>query len=128
MEGILSPILFNLSGFQLNLNPNGRMGVPPSLRGKIPLPAIARTITGVSRDSTGAALAGCTCTLFRVNKQATDAAGVAGTDLFTQMATTVSDGSGNYSFTVGADDYRVTFDLAGAPIRAGLTLKTLSGV
>lgn len=84
-------------------------------------PALSRVITGVSRDNTGAALGGCTCTLFRVTTNGPET-------IFTQMATTISDGSGNYSFVVGFDGpYRVTFDLDGAPIRAGLTLKTLDG-
>lgn len=51
------------------------------------------------------------------------------TPTFTHIATVISDGSGNYSFVVGFDGpYRVTFDLDGAPIRAGLTLKSLTGV
>lgn len=93
-----------------------------------PLPARGVTITGVSRDSAGAALGGCTCTLFRVTESPPPGTG-RGTELFTQVAQMVSDGSGNYSFVVGFDGpYRVTFDLAGAPIRAGLTLKSLTGI
>jgi hypothetical protein len=52
-----------------------------------------------------------------------------GSTRYEQVAQTVSDGSGNYSFVVGFDGpYRVTFDLDGSPVRAGLTLNTLSGV
>jgi hypothetical protein len=97
-------------------------GVSPWIGHMMPMPAVASTITGVSRDSVGAALGGCTCTLLKV---ATNNA----YPFYTQLGTTVSDGSGNYSFNVGVDGpYRVIFDLDGAPIRAGLTLKTLSGV
>ena len=125
----MPPILFRLAGPNLNTSSGARRGVPPNLCGDFPLPARSVSITGVSRDSTGAPLGGCTCTLFRVTPGATDAAGVVGLDTFTQVATTVSDGSGNYSFVVGFHGpYRVTFDLDGAPVRAGLTLKTLSGV
>lgn len=96
---------------------------------RLPLPAISAVITGVSRDASGVALGGCTCTLFKVTQGASDAQGVSPAPVFTQVATTVSDGSGNYSFVVGFDGpYRVTFDLAGAPIRAGITLKSLTGV
>jgi hypothetical protein len=68
------------------------------------------------------ALGGCTCTLFLV----TTADGT-GTDIFTQVAQQVSDGSGNFTFTVPVvGNWRVTFDLAGSPIRAGITLKNLA--
>lgn len=126
----MPPIIFNLGGPHLNLNPVGRRGVPPNLVGTFLLPRVGVTITGVSRDSTGVALAGCTCILFKVTQSPNPVtAAQTGATTFTQMATTVSDGSGNYSFNVGFDGpYRVTFDLDGAPIRAGITLKTLSGV
>ena len=124
----MPPILFTLGGPHLNINPVGCLGVPPNLAGAFPLPRAGVSISGVSRDSAGAALAGCTVTLFKVKKPAPDEAGVTGNDSFTQLATTISDGSGNYSFVVGFDGpYRVTFDLDGAPVRAGLTLKTLAG-
>lgn len=87
-----------------------------------PYPPTVLHITGVSRDSSGVALGGCTCTLFLVTK-----ADGTGTDIFTQYAQQVSDGSGNFSFTVSAvGDWRVTFDLAGSPTRAGITLKNLT--
>lgn len=74
-------------------------------------------LSGVSRDSTGAPLAGCTCTLFRVD----------GAD-FRQEQQTVSDANGVYQFNVAPNrPYRVTWDLAGAPVRAGISLKTLTG-
>lgn len=124
------PILFKLGGPNLNYAGTGRRrgGVPPNLCGTFPLPRAGVTITGVSRDSAGAALAGCTCTLFKVTQSPVQGTGK-GDVVYDQRAQTVSDGSGNYSFVVGFDGpYRVTFDLNGAPIRAGITLDTLSGV
>jgi hypothetical protein len=94
----------------------------------LPLPAASVSIVGVSRDSTGVALGGCTCTLFKVNTVTGDPTGK-GTTQYTQVAQTVSDGSGNYSFIVGFDGpYRITFDKAGSPNLAGLTLNSLGGV
>lgn len=85
------------------------------------LPTASLTIAGVSRDGNGVALGGCTCTLFRV----TQAAGVT---VFTQIAQQVSDSNGNYAFVVDTETpYRVTFDLDGVPVRAGITLKSLTG-
>ena len=107
---------------RLCLNGSGQSGgVQPFMGGMRPLPQPSVTIAGVSRDSAGAALGGCTCTLLKVNTVGSEA-------VFSQVATTVSDGSGNYIFVVGFEGpYRVMFDLDGAPIRAGITLKTLSG-
>lgn len=117
----MPPIIFTLGGPHLNLDSSRRRGVPPNLCGMFPLPARAFAITGVSRDSAGAAVGGCTCTLFRVSTTGSET-------VFTQLATTVSDGSGNYSFSVGAEGpYRIVFDLDGAPAKAGVTAKTLSG-
>ena len=100
---------------------------PVRLR-SLPLPTASVSIVGVSRDSTGAALGACTCTLFRViNVTDADTTGK-GTTQYTQVSQTVSDGSGNYSFIVGFDGpYRVTFDKAGSPNLAGLTLNSLGG-
>ena len=91
---------------------------------KFPTPSVPQyVISGVSRDNTGAALGGCTCTLFNVT---TDGSGV---DQFTQQAAMVSDANGIFSFSVSTNgNWRVTFDLAGSPIRAGITLKTVTGV
>lgn len=73
------------------------------------------TITGVTRDSTTAALGGCIVQLFRT-----------GDDSF--VAQTTSDGSGNYSFTVSdnSSTYFVTAYKAGAPDVFGTTVNTLT--
>lgn len=124
----MQPLIFTLGGPSRNMRLAGRRGVPPNFCGNRLLPALGATLSGVSRDSAGVALAGCTCTLFRVTESPNLSTGQ-GVPVFTQVAVTVSDGSGNYSFPVGFDGpYRVTFDLDGAPIRAGLTLKSLSGI
>lgn len=123
----MPPLLFPLGGLHVNTGSAQRRGVGPTLHGTFPLPARGLTLSGVSRDSSGAPLAGCTCTLFRVVTSPETGTGQ-GTVRYVQVAQTVSDGSGAYSFAVGFDGpYRVTFDLDGAPVRAGLTLNTLAG-
>jgi hypothetical protein len=75
----------------------------------------AYTISGVTRDSTGAALASCTVELFDTRS-----------DTVVQRA--VSDGSGAYSFGVsGGGSYYVVAYRAGAPDLAGTTVNTLAG-
>lgn len=73
------------------------------------------TITGVTKDSSGVALGSCTVRLFNT-----------ATNLLEQ--TTVSDASGNYSFTVDKTQtyYEVSYK-AGAPDVAGTTVNTLAG-
>lgn len=116
----MQPILFLLARL-MTTGSARQLGSPRLLKGFTPLPAKSWSITGVSRDSTGAALGGCTCTLFKA-----DTTGPL--PRFTQYGAAVSDGSGNFAFIVGADGpWRVTFDLDGAPVRAGITLKTLAG-
>jgi len=114
----MAPLLFGLRKMLVA----NRLGVAPTLAGVMLLPARSGTITGVSRDASGVALAGCLCTLFRVTTNGP-------LPVYTQLAQVTSDGSGTFTFVVGTDGpYRVTFDLAGAPVRAGITLNTLSGV
>lgn len=73
------------------------------------------TISGVTKDSTGAALGACAVKLFYT-----------ATDILAQ--TTVSDASGNYSFTVDktVSFYEVSYK-AGAPDVAGTSVNTLVG-
>ncbi len=71
------------------------------------------TITGVTKDSTGAPLGEVTLDLFDTR-----------TDAF--IATTTSDGSGNYSFGVsGGGSYYLVAYKAGVPDVAGTTANTL---
>lgn len=75
------------------------------------------TISGVTRDSTGAALAACVLHLF---ESATD----------TEIAQTESDASGNYTFSIGQNSgffYIVAYKV-GAPDVAGTTVNTLVAV
>lgn len=72
-------------------------------------------ITGVTKDSAGAALGGCTVMLFNTVTNAVE-------------QTQVSDGSGNYSFVV--DKTRAWYAVAykvGAPDVAGTTVNMLAG-
>jgi hypothetical protein len=75
-------------------------------------------IGGVTMDkSTSAAISGCTIDLFQTSN-----------DL--KVATTTSDGSGNYAFWVSdsvTNFYAVAY-LPGTPDKAGTTLNTLKGV
>jgi hypothetical protein len=71
-------------------------------------------ITGVTRDSTNAVLAGCTVDLFRT---LTDE----------RVAVTVSDQSGNYSFeNPGSGPFYLVAYKAGAPDVAGTTVNTIT--
>jgi hypothetical protein len=74
------------------------------------------TVTGVTKDSTGASLAACTVTLFCTNNNA-------------PQSSTVSDGSGNYTLTANVSGpYYVVAYKAGAPDVEGTTVNTLVGV
>lgn len=73
------------------------------------------TITGVTKDSTGAALGSCVCDLINT-----------ATKLIEQTLT--SDASGNYSFIVDKTQrYKVDSYKTGAPDVAGCTVNTLAG-
>lgn len=117
MEGILQPILFTVAGPHLNLNPVGRRGVPPSLCGVIPLPGVTLTIAGVTKDETGAAAGGFTVYLFDLTS---------GSPVLAQ--TTVSDGAGAYTFSVGRGGYWAVDYKAGSPDKAGASVMPLAGL
>lgn len=71
-------------------------------------------ITGVTKDSNGAALASCVVQLFRTVD-----------DVF--MFESVSDGAGNYELTaLGSGPFYIVAYKAGAPDVAGTTVNTLS--
>jgi hypothetical protein len=74
-------------------------------------PTINMTLAGVSRDSAGSALGSCTVELYHGKKM---------------VAGTVSDASGNYSFSnPGSGPFRIIADKAGV---AGVTAETLTAV
>jgi hypothetical protein len=75
-------------------------------------------LSGVTRDSTGAALGSCTVHLFLTQG-----------DIETNE--TISDTSGNFSFNVGTGTgtkYYIVAYLPGAPDRAGTSLNTLAPI
>ena len=78
-------------------------------------------VSGVTKDSTGTPLGGCTVDVFESN--------VSEPRRFVGRA--VSDANGNYSIMVNGPDTGMTFEavayLAGAPDRAGVTVNTLAG-
>jgi len=118
------PFLLDGSG---NVVPrlNGNVPIQPLFQPQMPPRPSVRgiTITGVSRDSVGAALGGCECVLLR-RVDADEP-----TERYAEVERQTSDGSGNYSFSVigPGEDYRVIFYLAGAPNRAGTTDRNLAG-
>ena len=74
------------------------------------------SIAGVSRDSTGAALAGCTVHLM-----------LTGPDILAQV--TVSDASGNFSFSnPGSGPFYLVAYKPGSPDVSGTTVNTLIAV
>lgn len=78
-------------------------------------------LQGVTRDNVGAAIGNCEVVAFETGQLFVGAAPVEGR--------TVSDGSGNYTIAVArVTHYEVVAYLAGAPDRAGITLRTLTPV
>ena len=73
------------------------------------------SITGVTRDSTGAVLGSCEVHLFQT-----------GFDI--EIAQTTSDGSGNFTFIIGnnAGYFYIVAYKAGSPDVAGTTVNTLA--
>ena len=71
-------------------------------------------VTGVTRDSSSAPLAGVTVSMFLTSTNA-------------PMGQTISDGSGNYSFTLYSPPgpFYIIAYLAGSPDVAGTTVNTL---
>jgi hypothetical protein len=75
------------------------------------------SLSGVTRDSAGTPLAGCVVDLFLNSED-------------TLVATTTSDGSGNYRFTLSGNSqtYFVRAYKAGSPDVAGTSVNTLTAV
>ena len=112
-----NPIMFAMMrkviGMSKLESPNG---LAPFSAGMRPMPQQpSLTITGVTRDSTGAALGGVSLEVFRVDG--------------TLASRTTSDGSGNYTTDpVGLGTrYQIDAYLTGSPDRAGTTQNTLQG-
>lgn len=80
-------------------------------------PAIKFTLTGTTVDAGGNALGGVTVDLFRTGDNS-------------WVARTVSDGSGNFTFTLGdnAGTFFTRTYLAGSPDVAGTSVNTLVAV
>lgn len=108
------------------------MGVPnvvramPTVKSFIAPPVIHTdknyTISGQTQDSAGAAKASATVYLFRMD----DSSGKPGVPVL--VNTTVSDGSGNYSFDVAPGYlYWISDYKTGSPDQAGATVQTLTG-
>jgi len=94
------------------------LGVGPSLSWLLPLPTSRFVLSGITKDETGAAVAGFTVYLFNM---------ATGVPVLTD--TTISDANGVYSFNVNlTDPYWVVDYKVGAPDKTGATLKTLAGV
>ena len=75
-------------------------------------------ITGITKDSTGVAVGGCTVKLYKTSSDAV-------------VDTTLSDANGNYSFPIamgGNETFYVVSYKAGSPDIAGTTVNTLVGV
>jgi hypothetical protein len=108
---MVQPIIFTLIGKAR------RGGMCPLMPGMTPPPATKLLISGVTKDSSGAALAGCTVSLYRTSDDVL-------------MEKTNSDGSGAYRFSaVGlSETYYVVAYKAGSPDVAGTTVNTLTGV
>lgn len=105
------PILFPLN----TLRPGSKsLGVPPTMRGALPLPAVGFRISGVTRDSLGSPLAGCSVALYRT----------ADDRLVDRV---VSDAGGAYAFTspsVPTAYYVVAYKAGGGDV-AGTTANTV---
>lgn len=115
----MQPILFPIAGVHLNLAGTGirKRGVAPNFCGGRLLPAVNLSIAGVTKDETGAASGGFTVYLFDMTS---------GLPVLSQ--TTVSDGSGNYSFSVGRGKYWAVDYRIGSPDKAGVSVMPLAGV
>jgi len=111
----MQPILF-----QLRQNPaqfsqgQQTLGKPRLLRGGVQRGPLYNKISGVTKDSSGIIIGGCIVKLFRSSDDV-------------KIDETVSDASGNYSFTlvVYAENFYLIAYKAGAPDLAGTTVNTV---
>lgn len=112
-----TPIVFPLNTIS-RVRLGQALGVPPLMGATSPLPAVKLIISGITKNSAGAALGSCTVELFQT-----------ATDL--PLEKLVSDAStGAYAFSsvgLGQTYYIVAYK-AGSPDVAGTTVNTLVGV
>jgi hypothetical protein len=93
-------------------------GYGPPLQGSLPLPPTTLTISGVTKDETGAAGGGYTVYLFEMT-----------TGVPVLVQTTISDANGNYAFSVGPGERYWAVDYkTGTPDKSGASVNTLVGV
>jgi hypothetical protein len=108
------PVLFMLSGLMAG---SPTLGIPAIVPGLQPFqPPTYYKVSGVTRDETGAALAGCVVNLLRTRDNLL-------------IGQTTSDGTGYYEFrTAGpASNYYVNAYKEGSPDVAGTTVNTVVG-
>jgi hypothetical protein len=102
-------------GAPLGRSGTGRIGgIAKAFRSQ-PFSPLSAYVTGITKDSAGAALGGCTVHLFRTADDM-------------EVDQRVSDGSGNYSLIcAGSGTFYVVAYKAGGPDVAGTTVNTLIG-
>ena len=105
-------------------------GLKPQPMGNLCLPfnqPARYVISGVTKDSAGSPLGGCTVEVYEALPDATEQ-----NQHGTLRGVTVSDAAGNYSLDVTSDETGLKFQakayLAGSPDVAGVTVNTLVGV
>lgn len=94
-----------------------RLGRGPSVNGMQPLPAQGVKLAGITKDSSGTPVGGCTVKVFRTDNDL----------LVGQVLSDPTTGVYEYSVQPG-DEYYVVAYKAGAPDLAGTTVNTLTGL
>jgi len=92
------------------------MLIPAVVHTLKPMPAVKRTISGITKDETAAVLPNATVYLMGMDRGVPYVIG-----------SQISNGSGVYSFEVGGGFFWVVSYKSGSPDKAGATLNTLSG-
>lgn len=110
----MQPIVFDLA--EARSRQGGmKFGIGPCWQGQIPLPAKYYVISGVTRDSTGAALGLCAVHLFRTAD-----------DSEADQITSDANGAFEFRAPAPAQNYYMVAYLPGSPDVAGTTLNTLT--
>ena len=130
----MQPLLWTMHGPNLgrakaNHSP---LGTPALTYGYLPMPTppMRLTISGITKDSTGAVLGSCTVSLYRTNSSATSDHDALSDKNDVLMERLTSDAvTGAYSFSaigLGSQYYVVAYR-SGTPDVAGTTVNTLVG-